>query len=155
LFGEPLYQFLLPSSVQHTLHRKRGVPDVAYNGGVVGGVIVHLGFAGVPAGFYIFGGTSAGAPQWAGAVTDLNQLAGRPIGFLNDRLYLLGALGVLKHLTHDVTVGDNGFCFFTTPNGDFACVPGLSATAGWDLATGWGTPDFGKLVALFDDWDID
>ena len=118
-------------------------------------MVVRLGFAGIPAGFYVFGGTSAGAPQWAGVITDLNQLAGRPVGFLNNRLYLLGATGVLSHLTHDVTTGDNGFCFFTTPDGDFACVPGFSAKHGWDLATGWGSPNLGKLLALFDQWDID
>src|SRR6202035_4022815 len=90
-----------------------------------------------------------------GAITDLNQLAGRPIGFLNDRLYLLGAFGVLRNLTHDITTGNNGFCFFTTPNGVFACVPGFSATPGWDPVTGWGSPSFDKVLALFDEWDID
>jgi subtilase family serine protease len=155
LFGEPLYQALLPFSAQKLLKGHRGVPDVSYNGGVVGGVIVHLGFPGIPSGFYIFGGTSAGAPQWAATLTDLNQVAGRPAGFLNNRLYLLGALGVLSHLTHDVTTGNNTFCETTIPNGVVACIPGFSATKGWDAVTGWGSPNLGKLLALFNDWDID
>jgi hypothetical protein len=34
-------------------------------------------------------------------------------------------------------------------------VPGYSATPGWDLATGWGTPNFGVLTSLFNRWDDD
>jgi subtilase family serine protease len=167
LFSRPPYQDGLPRSVRRSLYRHRGVPDVAYNGGVVGGVIVHLGFQGVPNGFYIFGGTSAGAPQWAGVVADINQALGRPMGFINNRLYRLGQTdrreregeeherGDRAILFHDITVGDDHFCFFTTPDGEFACVPGFSATPGWDLATGWGTPNFGALVTLFNRWDDD
>ena len=57
--------------------KARGVPDVAYNGGVYGGVIVAWyvpfdpGNSG-PGSFWIFGGTSAGAPQWAG-ITALDR----------------------------------------------------------------------------------
>ena len=47
-----------------------------------------------------------------------------------------------------LTATDNGFCFFTGPDGAFACVPGFNATPGFDLTTGWGTPDFGRLGAL-------
>jgi subtilase family serine protease len=152
IFDEPLYQrFGLPFSMQRQLHGHRGVPDVAYNAGVVGGVVVHLGFGGIPSGFYVFGGTSAGAPQWAGVIADINQALGRPAGAINDRLYLLGRLGVTQGLFHDVTAGDNGFCFFTVPNGDFACVPGFAATPRYDLATGWGTPNFGRLGTLLAD----
>jgi subtilase family serine protease len=158
LFRRPEYQDVLSSSVRKSLHNHRGIPDVAYNAGVVGGVVVRLGFAGVSSGFYVFGGTSAGAPQWAGIIADINEAVGRSTGFLNNRLYLLGRFGQLAGISHDITVGDNGFCFFTTPDGTFACVPGFSAAPGWDLATGWGTPSFGKLVNLlkhFDDDDRD
>jgi len=142
-FSEPLYQrFGLRPGVEKPLHGRRGYPDVAYNAGVVGGVIVHLGFLG-PAfgpganGFYIFGGTSASAPQWAGITAIGNQIGGKPLGFLNTRVYSLAALGILRGLTHDVTVGDNSF------DG----IPGYSAALGWDLTTGWGTPDFGSLLS--------
>jgi subtilase family serine protease len=154
LFDRPGFQDKLPSSALKSLHNHRGVPDVAYNGGVVGGVIVHLGFAGLN-GFFIFGGTSAGAPQWAGIIADINDAVGHPAGFLNDRLYKLGRDGDLASLSHDITVGDNGFCFFTTPDGVFACVPGFSATRGWDLATGWGTPNLGAVVSLLKQFDDD
>jgi subtilase family serine protease len=121
------------------------VPDVAYNGGVVGGVIVRCGYCiSVPA-YFIFGGTSAGAPQWSGIIADLNQLRGRPLGFSNRRLYRLGASGGLASLFHDVTTGDNAF----------GTVPGYAATRGYDLATGWGTPNFGKLGTTLADPDDD
>jgi hypothetical protein len=72
-------------------------------------------------------------------------MAGRPLGFLNKRLYHLGAFGVLAGLMHDITIGDNGF------NG----IPGYAATPGWDLSTGWGTPNFGSLLSLWNRPDDD
>ena len=123
--------------------KMRGYPDVAYNAGVEGGVLVFLGFLDTAFGpgnngFYIFGGTSASAPQWAGIVALLNQKAGGPLGFLNKSLYKLGKKGTLDAVTHDITTGDNGF------DG----VPGFPATPGWDFATGWGTPNAGLVDVL-------
>jgi subtilase family serine protease len=146
--------------VEKTLHGKRGVPDLAYNAGVVGGVVVHLSQAitGITGGaFFVFGGTSAGAPQWSGIIADVNSVIGKSAGFINPQLYLLGKFGVTAGLFHDIVQpgatignGDNGFCFFTIPDppGTFACVDGFSAAPGFDLTTGWGTPNFGRLGAL-------
>jgi subtilase family serine protease len=140
LVEEPDYQIdTLPDSVNKTLHKHRGVPDVAYNAGVAGGVVVVWGTGGGCC--FIFGGTSAGAPQWSGIIADLNQARGRPMGFLNSRLYLLGAFGSLTGLFHDVTAGDNSFGGQT----------GYPAKPGYDLATGWGTPNFGTLGAILAD----
>ena len=157
-FKRPGYQATLPASARRMLHMQRGIPDVAYNAGIVGGVLVYLGFLGQPS-FFIMGGTSAGAAQWAGVIADLDQAVGRPLGFLNNHLYKLGSIGVRereeKHwgargrLFHDITVGDNGFCG-TDVEWNAVCVPGFSATKGWDLATGWGTPNFGVVAALFE-----
>jgi subtilase family serine protease len=119
----------------------RGYPDVAYNAGVFGGVIVRLGFLGGASGFYIFGGTSASAPQWAGITALVNQRSKHPAGFLNKSLYKLGKLGQLQPLMHDITQGDNSL------DG----VPGYPAAAGWDFATGWGTPSAGMVDALVRD----
>jgi subtilase family serine protease len=138
LFPEPQYQEGLAALNLPPLQEERGVPDVAYNAGVVGGVIVHLGFLpGFPpsGAFFIFGGTSAGAPQWSGIIADINQAVGHQVGFLNNRLYKLGKHGQLPF--HDITIGDNGFNFVT----------GFSAVPGYDLATGWGTPNFGNILA--------
>jgi subtilase family serine protease len=163
LFSRPNYQDNLPLAARRSLRQHRGIPDVAFNAGIVGGVVVHLGFPGAPlgGGDFVFGGTSAGAPQWAGIVADLNQALGHNLGFVNPRLYRLGRAGVREReehergerasLFHDVTVGDNGFCGFD-PDFNAVCVPGFSATPGWDLATGWGTPNFGALMTLFNDW---
>ncbi|WP_052394907.1 protease pro-enzyme activation domain-containing protein [Kutzneria sp. 744] len=71
------------------------------------------------------GGTSAASPLWASYLTLINQRAGilgkLRIGQLNPKLYALGGLAV-----NDVTVGDNRF---------------YQAGAGFDMATGWGTPN--------------
>lgn len=148
LFKEPDYQEdTLPRSMQKQLHRHRGIPDVAYNAGVVGGVIVHLGFLGSRSGNYIFGGTSAGAPQWAGIIADVNSAVGRPVGFINDRLYHAGRSGATAGLFHDVILGDNSW------DDGYIQVTGFPATPGWDLATGFGTPNFGTLGALLADPD--
>jgi len=153
LFPEPEYQRGLPDSVRRALGGFRGLPDVAYNAGVVGGVVAYVGFPGVTDGYYVFGGTSAGPPQWAGIVSDLNEGLGRPSGFLNRRLYQLGRLGVTAGLFHDVTRGNNGFCYALYPTGAEGCVPGFSAEPGWDLATGYGTPNFGRLGRLLSEPD--
>jgi subtilase family serine protease len=142
VFAMPGYQEgKLPAATKAALNKHRGYPDVAYNGGVVGGVIVHLGFLDPCCGangFYIFGGTSAGAPQWAGITALANQMSKKPLGFLNTTLYQIGKRGLLESLMHDVTVGDNSI------DG----VPGFSAGPDWDLATGWGTPADGIERAL-------
>ncbi len=143
-FEMPDYQKeSLSNKTAKALKESRGYPDVAYNAGVEGGVIVYLGFLDTVFGpgnngFYIFGGTSAGAPQWAGITAIANQAAGRPLGFLNTRLYQLGKKGKLKTRMHDITEGDNSF----------VGIPGYPATPGWDLATGWGTPADGLIKSL-------
>jgi len=140
LIDEPFTQLAsVGSSINKTLHKHRGIPDVAYNGGVAGGVIVNWGVGGGCC--FIFGGTSAGAPQWAGIIADLNQAQGRPLGFINDRLNLLGGFGGLRGLFHDVTLGDNAF----------GGQDGFPAKAGYDLSTGWGTPNFGLLGMTLSD----
>jgi subtilase family serine protease len=154
LFREPGYQRSgLPEAVQEKLNGYRGVPDVAYSAGVVGGVVAYVGFPGVATGFYVFGGTSTGSPQWAGILSDINEALGRPSGFINRKLYALGRTGVAGGLFHDVTEGNNEFCFDLYPTGQPGCVPGYSADPGWDLTTGFGTPHFGRLGWLLSDRD--
>jgi subtilase family serine protease len=139
VFREPEYQKdALPDSVQHQLDHKRGLPDVSYNADPYTSILVYVGFLGATnAGYYGIGGTSEGSPQWAGIVADLNQYAGRPLGFLNRALYATGGSGHFNQIGRDITVGNNAY------NG----VPGYSATPGWDLATGWGTPNLDKVLS--------
>lgn len=136
-FSEPAYQDSLPASVQSELNNYRGIPDISYNADPNTAILIYLSFLGpANAGFYFIGGTSEGSPQWAGIVADANQLAGRPLGFLNPKLY---EIGQESEFFHDITFGSNAAEGF---NG----IPGYIATPGWDLASGWGTPDLGRLL---------
>ena len=108
--------------------------DVSYNASVYTGVLTYLGFlGGTNNGFYFLGGTSASSPQWAAATALMDQAAGAPLGYIRDRLAGWSTAGLL----HDVTVGVN-----STPTypKDF------QATSGYDIPTGWGTPDVGALI---------
>ncbi len=85
-----------------------------------------------------YGGTSFAAPMWAGYVALVNQQLKTngfsPIGFINPFLYSFG-LGS-SHATdfHDITSGKSG---------------SYSAVTGYDLVTGWGSPNgTGLLNAL-------
>jgi subtilase family serine protease len=117
----------------------RATPDVAYNAALNGGVlVVQLPF------IFLVGGTSAGSPQWAGIFALANEaranLGKGPIGPANPALYqIYGNSSKYAADFHDITVGDNTL--------DGAPVPGYSATTGYDLATGIGTPDAAKLIA--------
>ncbi len=128
----------------------RGVPDVAYDAGVNGGVITHCGICNVLFGlkpsdpvFFIFGGTSAGSPQWAGLAADADQMAsGSPsvrIGNINAALY--------QYSTHQAKYG-NVFHDILSGNNDVAELggQGYNAGNGWDAVTGLGTPDASRLL---------
>jgi subtilase family serine protease len=128
----------LPAATLAVTNGFRAYPDVSYNAGVVGGVLVQLGFLGSSSGTYIFGGTSAGAPQWSGIAALSSQIKGSPLGFINTKLYRLGALGPLFSRVRDVTAGQNGF----------NTTQGYPATPAWDISSGWGTPNLGLVRAL-------
>jgi subtilase family serine protease len=106
-FAEPYYQYSLPASVQSELNNYRGIPDVSLNADPNTPILVYIGFlGGSQNGFYSIGGTSESSPQWAGIIADANQLAGRPLGFLNPKLYAVGEAG---GFFHDITWGNNAF----------------------------------------------
>ncbi|KAJ8473598.1 hypothetical protein ONZ45_g16241 [Pleurotus djamor] len=85
------------------------------------------------------GGTSASAPTVAGIVALLNDVritnGKSSLGWLNPLIYSTGATGF-----NDITTGSNPGCGTN----------GFPARAGWDPATGLGTPDFLKLRVLLD-----
>lgn len=129
-FPQPLYQFLLPRAAQKQLGGHRGIPDVVFNADPV---FTYIGFYSDTSynGFYYNGGTSESTPAWAGIISVANQLAGRPLGFLNPALYGLSAVGLQSQFFRDITVGNNA------ANG----IAGYTAAPGWDLASGWGSPN--------------
>jgi subtilase family serine protease len=89
------------------------------------------------------GGTSFSTPLWAGLTAVINEQAanqGLPsVGFLNPTLYAIGAGPLYAGAFHDITVGNNA-----TTNGSV-----FYATNGYDLVTGWGTPNgMGLITAI-------
>jgi subtilase family serine protease len=142
LFKAPDYQRdSLPREVRQELGGMRGVPDISYNADCNNAILIYLSYFGPDsAGWYTICGTSEGSPQWAGIVADLNQYAGRPLGFLNPALYAAGGLGQFYKFGRDITVGNNAL--IDVPG---AVAPGYSAARGWDPASGWGTPNFVEL----------
>jgi subtilase family serine protease len=82
----------------------------------------------------LFGGTSFAAPMWAGYLALANQQAvqngGSPLGFINPAVYTIGGGSAYNANFHDITSGNNGF----------------GATPGYDLVTGWGSPNGATLI---------
>jgi subtilase family serine protease len=136
LHNKPLYQFLAVRG------GKRGVPDIAYNAAIIGGVLAVWSTSGQGANLvFQFGGTSAGSPQWAALTSILDQMAGHDVGFIHQGLYLLAADRHRYHTSfHDITVGDNTF------HGASVTIPGYNAGPGWDPTTGLGSPNGEELV---------
>ncbi len=89
------------------------------------------------------GGTSAAAPLWAGFTALVNQQAGangKPsVGFLNPALYAIGNGSNYTSCFHDITTGSNSVSGPFLPD-QFVAVPG------YDLCTGWGTPNGQNLI---------
>lgn len=143
-FDKPSYQYGL-----RAIGRHRGVPDVSYNGDVNGGVLTawSQGVPGNVGQIYIFGGTSAGSPQWAGIVALASQQANRRLGQINPGIYQLGHSSSYRWAFHDVTSGDNTFVG-TDSSGHQVVVTGYYAGRGWDASTGWGSPDVAHLIPL-------
>jgi len=81
-----------------------------------------------------WGGTSFAAPMWAGYMALVNQQAllnGNPLlGFINPLIYPLGLGSGYSTDFHDITSGSNGY----------------PAVKGYDLATGWGSPNGVGLI---------
>jgi hypothetical protein len=86
-------------------------------------------------------GTSCAAPLWAGFAALVNQQAaagGSPsVGFLNPALYALGGSAGYASSFHDITTGNN-------TNAQSANL--YFAVPGYDLCTGWGTPNGAGLI---------
>jgi subtilase family serine protease len=82
-----------------------------------------------------YSGTSVAAPLWAGFTALANQQAALEsapsVGFPNPSIYWTGAGLGYTECFHDITSGNN---FNSTSPTEF------SATTGYDLCTGWGTP---------------
>jgi kumamolisin len=81
-----------------------------------------------------YGGTSFAAPMWAGYLALTNEQAATngdaPPGFINPTIYPLALGSGYASDFHDIVSGSNGF----------------SAEPGYDLASGWGSPNTNGLI---------
>jgi subtilase family serine protease len=82
-----------------------------------------------------YGGTSFAAPMWAGYIALVNQqLANNgesTIGFINPTIYAQNVTSAYATDFHDITSGTSG---------------SYSAVVGYDLVTGWGSPNGTGLI---------
>jgi hypothetical protein len=174
----PAYQ----SNVMIAAHRT--VPDVSYDADPGSGVNVvvsqpNLLGPGFTQENFAVGGTSAGAPQWAGLIADVNQeRVANGLTTLNGVDQTLPALyslyGARRHTAaysiyhtnfNDVTTGTslaaweiNGEPLLGIPeyssktewDGGFT---GYAATSGYDMVTGLGTPQAASLIPTLASYD--
>ena len=82
-----------------------------------------------------YGGTSFAAPMWAGYVALVNQQLAengqKTIGFINPTIYAQNVTSDYATDFHDITSGTSG---------------SYSAVTGYDLVTGWGSPNGSGLI---------
>jgi len=82
-----------------------------------------------------YGGTSFAAPMWAGYLALANQQAasqgGSPVGFINPTIYTQNVTSSYGNSFHDIASGTSG---------------SYSAVTGYDLVTGWGSPNGVGLI---------
>jgi subtilase family serine protease len=143
LFPRPAFQSTLPPGSTYVgssvgapgpNSQMRGVPDIAFQASARTGTLVYDSGEG---GWFIVGGTSCSAPQWAGLIAIADQIKGSDLGYINPALYQI-ANNPAKYATdfYDVTVGNN----------QTTSIPGYSASTGWDAVTGLGTPNAANLL---------
>jgi subtilase family serine protease len=125
---EPTWQYAVQSS------GRRSTPDVSYDANPNTGFAVYdtYGYRG----WYVIGGTSAGAPQWAGLVAIVNQVrAGNGLTSMTNTASSLYALDTQQSYStdfRDITSGTAGR---------------YRAGTGYDLVTGLGSPQVQNIVA--------
>jgi subtilase family serine protease len=130
--SEPSYQTSTLESVGLS-DGVRTTPDVAFNADPDTGVSVYDSIAyDSESGWFVIGGTSAAAPAWAGLIAIADQgLATGGVGTLSTTEALTDLYSLPSSDFNDITTGSIGY----------------SATAGYDLVTGLGTPRADSLIA--------
>jgi Pro-kumamolisin, activation domain len=90
-----------------------------------------------------YGGTSFATPRWAGLIALANQQSvangNGTLGFLNPSIYNIGLGSSYAADFHDIVSGLNKPLAGTGT--------GFNAVAGYDLVTGWGSPNGPALIA--------
>jgi subtilase family serine protease len=126
----PFWQTTTASGCSNCSENYRNAPDVSANSDFT--FYVCADQSGCTANLY--GGTSFATPMWAGYLALANQQAALnsqpPLGFINPAIYDIGLGANYDTDFHDIATGSNGF----------------AATTGYDLATGWGSPNGSHLI---------
>jgi subtilase family serine protease len=129
-FAIPSWQVAAAAGCAQCSQTYRNAPDVSANANFTFYVCADQSACSAN----LYGGTSFAAPMWAGYLALANQQAvsnGSPtLGFINPTLYDIGLSSSYDTDFHDITSGSNGY----------------SATVGYDLATGWGSPNGDNLI---------
>ena len=133
-FAIPSWQSGVANSSNGASSTIRNVPDVAAEGNFDN----YLCDQGTCQGGW--GGTSFAAPRWAGYLALVNQQVvangGTTLGFINPALYSIGFSSSYTSDFHDITSGNNN-------NGKGKS---YNAVTGYDLVTGWGSPNGQNLI---------
>lgn len=130
-----------PGNVLHTT-TSRAIPDVSMDANPNTGVMIYDPENG---GWYAQGGTSLASPCFAGLIADADGMrAANGFTSLDGPTQTLPALYSLSGDFHDITSGN------ISPTGN----PTYSATTGYDLATGLGSPIANQLVPDLANWGI-
>jgi subtilase family serine protease len=128
-FAIPSWQVGVANSSNQASTTIRNVPDVAAEANTDN----YLCDQGTCTGDY--GGTSFAAPRWAGFLALVNQQAvgggNSTLGFINPAIYSIGQGASYHSAFHDITSGSNNK---------------YSAGPGYDLVTGWGSPNGTGLI---------
>ena len=134
----PAWQTGVATSTNGGSNTLRNVPDVAAQADFVNYSCAMGSCAGN------FGGTSFSAPRWAAFMALVNQQAvasGNPtVGFINPAIYAIGEGSGYASDFHDITYGNND-----TRN-NCCGWPYYNAVPGYDLVTGWGSPNGQSLI---------
>jgi subtilase family serine protease len=143
LWAMPSYQSGAPSFLHVAQSNSREMPDVSADADPNTGYLIYWNGSGTvsgPVAWQGIGGTSAAAPVWASAIALINAsnaCGGALVGFANPALYTAAANRYGQDF-NDITSGNNDF---TGTNGGR-----YTAAAGFDMASGLGTPNASALI---------
>jgi subtilase family serine protease len=134
-FALPSYQQGIANSSNGASNTIRNVPDVAGEANF-DNILCSNGSCT----FNQTGGTSYAAPRWAGFIALVNQQSvangNSTVGFINPAIYSIGKGANFNSDLHDITTGNSKNSAGKTFN----------AVIGYDLVTGWGSPNGQALI---------
>jgi kumamolisin len=149
-----------PTSANSPSVTGRGVPDVSGNSGETTGYLITVS-AGL---IRPVGGTSAAAPMWAALMAcvrsalNIQYYGDVPVFFFNDFVYASGTTAAFRDIlggrnfTFDSGDGPIPGDFIPIGNNRSTGVNAYNAAQGFDLCTGWGSPNGNALLTQLAAW---